>query len=111
MFDYSCHMKDLIEDISYQCGAFDHIDSSRILVGITRSRNNKRDGLQAKLVPMKFKGGMQTMQAGKGDCYEMPKLRNGGKEILYVIYFCLPRFQNLDFDTKMMIIFFPPLCA
>ncbi len=105
MFDYSYHMKRLIADISRRCQAFNHIDSRKILVGVSRSRNNKKHGLQAKLVPLKFQGGRRVIQAA-GDWYcKMPKTMHDGREILYAIYFCLPRFQNLSFDEKMMIIF------
>lgn len=105
MFDYSYRMKKLIADISRRCQAFNHIDSRKILVGVSRSRNNKKHGLQAKLVPLKFQGGRRVIQTA-GDWYcKMPKTIHNGREILYAIYFCLPRFQNLSFDEKMMIIF------
>lgn len=105
MFDYSYHMKKLIADISRRCHAFRHIDSRKILVGVSRARNNRKHGLQAKLVPLKFQGGRRVIQA-TGDWYcKMPKTIIDGREILYAIYFCLPRFQNLSFDEKMMVIF------
>jgi hypothetical protein len=81
-----------------------HVDTTRILVAIARSRNRRRVGLQAKLVPMRFQGGLRVTTIGT-DGYEMPKLLHNGREILYLIYFCLPRFQNLTFETKMTIIF------
>lgn len=105
MFDFSEHMSRLIADISCRCDAFKHIDTERILVGISRSRNRKRHGLQAKLMPLKFKGGLRTAESGNGAYYEIPDLTHEGNEILYVIYFCLPRFQNLSFSAKMTTIF------
>jgi hypothetical protein len=104
MLDYSLNMKKLIEDISRRCAVFKYIDSTAILVGISRSRNKRKDGLQAKLVPMKFQGGLQVTQIDKHG-YEMPKMTHEGNEILYLIYFCLPRFQNLSFQAKMTTIF------
>lgn len=105
MFDFSYHMKRLIRDVSRYCRDFKHIDSKKILVAISRSRNNKKHGLQAKLVPLKFQGGRRVIHAS-GDWYcKMPPLKYEGEEILYVVYFCLPRFQNLSFDEKMTIIF------
>ena len=104
MFDYSYHMKVLVADITRRCSAFAHVDAEKLLIGISRSRNRKRHGLQAKLMPLKFKGGLRTGQIG-GAYYEMPNMTHGGGEILYVIYFCLPRFQNLGFNTKMATIF------
>jgi hypothetical protein len=98
-------MMELIEDISCRCGEFEHFDTRRILVGISRSRNRKRHGLQAKLLPLKFRGGLRTGRIGKNAYYEMPRMIHDGQEILYVIYFCLPRFQNLSFRAKMITIF------
>lgn len=98
-------MMNLIEDIAHRCDAFAHLDTRRILVGISRSRNSKRHGLQAKLMPLKFRGGLRTGRIGKSDYYEMPQVIHDGREILYVIYFCLPRFQNLGFRAKMTTIF------
>ncbi len=105
MFDYSYHMQKLIADISRTSLPFKHIDSRKILVGVSRSRSKSRHGLQAKLVPLKFQGGRRVIQTG-GDWYcKMPRIKYNGHEILYVIYFCLPRFQNLSFNEKMTIIF------
>lgn len=105
MFDYSFHMKELIADIARRSRPFRHIDSHKIFVGVSHSRNRRRHGLQAKLVPLKFQGGKRVIQA-KGDWYcKMPKIVLDGQEILYAIYFCLPRFQNLSFEEKMLIIF------
>jgi hypothetical protein len=98
-------MTNLIDDISHRCDAFDFVDTRRILVGISRSRNRKKYGLQAKLMPLKFRGGLRTGRIGKNDYYEMPRMIHDDHEILYVIYFCLPRFQNLSFRAKMTTIF------
>ncbi|UCD56853.1 MAG: hypothetical protein JSV16_13680 [Candidatus Hydrogenedentota bacterium] len=105
MFDYSHHMKRLTGDISRRCRVFNHIDARRILVGISRSRNNKKHGLQAKLVPLKFQGGRRTIRTDRDWYYKMPRITYDGNEILYVLYFCLPRFQNLSFDEKMTVLF------
>lgn len=105
MFDYSHHMKNLVADISCRCGTFGHIDADRILVGISRSRNKKRHGLQAKLMPLRFQGGLKTTRSEDCEYYEMPPVVHAGRDILYVIYFCLPRFQNLSFKAKLTTIF------
>ncbi len=105
MFDYSHHMKSLVADISARCVDFSHIDADRILVGISRARNRRKDGLQAKLMPLKFQGGLRTTRADKRTFVEMPKMIHRGHEILYVVYFCLPRFQNLSFRAKITTVF------
>ncbi|RJP18261.1 MAG: hypothetical protein C4520_14780 [Candidatus Abyssobacteria bacterium SURF_5] len=105
MYNFSFHMKQLIKDISRSCRELRHIDSKKLLVAISHSRNNKKYGLQAKLVPLKFQGGRRVIRAS-GDWYcKMPPLKYEGEDILYVIYFCLPRFQNLDFKEKLTIVF------
>lgn len=105
MFDFSVHMKRLITDISRHSREFRHINSKKLLVAISRSRNNKRYGLQAKLVPLKFQGGRRVIHTS-GDWYcKMPPILHDGEEILYVVYFCLPRFQNLSFEEKITIVF------
>ncbi len=105
MFDYSYHTKKLVGDISRRCGPLRHVDSHKILVGVSRSRNNKRHGLQAKLVPLKFQWGRRTIQASGNWYCRIPKITYNGNEILYVIYFCVPRFLNLSFDEKLTILF------
>jgi hypothetical protein len=35
----------------------------------------------------------------------MPTLRRGGREVLYLVYFYLPRFQNAPFVHKLQIVF------
>jgi hypothetical protein len=105
MFDYSQHMANLIDDISRRCSEFEFVDTRKILVGISRARNRSRHGLRAKLMPLKFRGGLRTGRIGKSDYYEMPRVIHEGREILYVLYFCLPRFQNLSFKAKMTTIF------
>lgn len=98
-------MKNLITDISIRCPAFSHIQEERILIGVSRSRNRSKYGLQAKVVPMRFEKGHGVIGAGSGSYYEMPTITSDGREILYIVFFSLPRFQNLDFDDKMMVIF------
>jgi len=98
-------MKRLITDISRRSRTFGHIDGRRILVAVSWARNNKKHGLQAKLVPLKFSGGRRTIQTGGNWYCMMPKVLYNGREILYVVYFCLPRFVRLSFDEKLKIIF------
>ena len=104
MFDYSLQMKKLIEDISCRCLAFQDIDVRRILIGVSRARTRRKHGLQAKIVPLKFENGEQDMGQG-GEYYRMPEVVHNGLEILYIIYFCLPRFQDLSFDDKIKTVF------
>lgn len=94
-------MTRLIEDIVKTHPSFDHIDPDNILVVMSRS-NGSRSGVVAKLRPLRFEGGART-RIIRGIEYIAPGVNIGGKDILYVIYFHLPRFLNHgDYKTKLM---------
>ena len=57
-------------------------------------------GIFAKVVPLRFENGAQTTRHGRR-FYRMPPLQHEGREILYLIYFYLPRFQDLGYRDKV----------
>ncbi len=91
-FDFTENMKRLIEDIIKTHPAFSHIDPGNILVAISPSNGN-RDGVVAKLRPMRFEGGSKT-KIIRGIGFSVPGVYFNGNEVLYIIYFHLPRFLN-----------------
>jgi hypothetical protein len=104
MFDYSGQMHRLIRIIAERSPEFRHIDASRLLVSLTPARNNSSYGLHGKLVPLRFERGRQRKKV-RGATYSMPRIEVGGREMLYIIYFCLPRFQDQSFQDKLSTIF------
>ncbi len=85
-------MRRLLEDIIKTHPAFSHIDPANLLVAISPSNGN-RNGVVAKLRPMRFEGGLKT-KIIRGIEFSAPGVCLKGNEILYIIYFHLPRFLN-----------------
>ena len=58
-------------------------------------------GLYASLTPMRFAGGARV-EKRRGRYYTSQTLRDGqGREMLYILSFCLPRFMDLEFREKL----------
>jgi predicted metallopeptidase len=103
-FHFSRHMRLLCQDIIARTHDLQHIDMSRVLVGVTRARSRRPHGLQARLTPLRFHQG-QTTQRRRGWLYQVQRYHVAGIEILYLLTFCLPRFLDLAFSEKMITIF------
>jgi predicted metallopeptidase len=103
-FDFSQRMRRLCADVVARCAPFHHIDTDRILFGVTQARLARPDGLQAKIIPMRFHGGRLTRQR-HGKVYQVQRYWVDGVEILYLINFCLPRFLDQSFDSKFVTVF------
>jgi hypothetical protein len=84
--------------------AIAHIDLNRIAVTFTPSRQRGGYGLQAKLTPMKLKGGSnETVRRGRP--YVVQRFFVGDVELLYVLTFVLPRLLDRPFEDKLVTIF------
>ncbi|HJZ90113.1 MAG TPA: hypothetical protein VKE40_04525 [Gemmataceae bacterium] len=103
-FDFSAAMRTLCEDVVRQSALFGHVDLSRVLFTITRSRNGYRHGLQARVTPLRFRGG-QMITVYRGVPYQVQRLTLHGRDMLYLVTFCLPRFLNRDFEDKLVTVF------
>jgi len=103
-FDFCAAVHDLCATISKQSESFRHIDVSRMLFAVSQARNGRVHGLQARVTPMRFAGGKLTNRL-HGTEYLVQRFRYEGREILYVMTFCLPRFLNQDFDEKVVTLF------
>ena len=98
----------LITDIVSRMDEFNHIDPSRILVCVSSTRVGGVHGTYAKIHPLRFENGSRTKAIGRGmrrHVYESPTVTHRGVEMLYVIYFLVPRFLNLPFREKMITLF------
>ncbi|VVB97440.1 Uncharacterised protein [uncultured archaeon] len=91
-FDFTANMKRLVEDIVKTHPDFSHIALNKIFIAISPS-NHRRDGVVAKLRPLRFEGGSRT-RVCRGTEYIFPEVLINGNNILYVVYFHLPRFLN-----------------
>jgi hypothetical protein len=98
----------LIADIVRRMAEFAHIETARLMVCVSTTRNGGACGTYAKIHPLRFAGGSRTMTARRGrrtfTC-TMPAITHRGAEMLYVIYFLVPRFLNLPLREKLVTIF------
>ncbi len=91
-FDFTGNMALLVDDIIKTHPFFKHIRIENILIAISPSNGN-RNGIVAKLRPLLFEGGSQT-KVVRGIEYAAPEVIINGINILYIVYFHLPRFLN-----------------
>ncbi|MCZ7355944.1 MAG: putative metallopeptidase [Candidatus Methanoperedens sp.] len=91
-FDFTGNMTLLVEDIAKTHPSFSHIQLNNILIAISPS-NGSRNGVVAKMRPMRYEGGSKT-RVHRGIEYITPEVNINGKDILYIVYFHLPRFLN-----------------
>jgi hypothetical protein len=104
-FDFSGHVRELCADIVRHCDELKHIDVSRLLFGMTQARSGQRHGLQARVTPMRFRHGRLTRKRREGGFYQVQRYFVEGREMLYLVTFCLPRFLDQDFDDKFITLF------
>jgi hypothetical protein len=103
-FDFTAAMHELCEDVSGRCETLRHIHMPRVLVTFTPSRNRSRYGLQARLTPLRFRHGVLTRRHGASE-YQVQRFIVDGREMLYVLTFCLPRFLDQSFEEKLVTVF------
>jgi hypothetical protein len=103
-FDFCGHVRRLCADIARHCEELGHIDVSRLLFGMTQARSGSPHGLQARVTPLRFRGGRLTRRR-RGVTYQVQRYVVNGREMLYLVTFCLPRFLDQDFDDKMITLF------
>jgi hypothetical protein len=98
----------LIAHIAGHVEEFGHIDPRRVLVCVSSTRSGGVHGTYAKIHPLRFEDGTRckTIRHGTGrHDYEMPLITHRGVEMLYVVYFLVPRFLNLPFREKLITLF------
>lgn len=103
-FDFCAAVRRLCADITTRCAELAHVDVSRLLFAVTQARNGRLRGLQARVTPLRFRGGHLTRQR-HGVCYQVQRYFIDGQEMLYLITFCLPRFLDQNFDEKFITLF------
>lgn len=104
-FDFTAAMHRVCSDIIGRTPELAHVDLSRIAVSFTQARKGGLYGLFASLTPLRFAGGAET-QLRRGRTYAIQKFREpGGRELLYILTFCLPRFADLSLREKLITIF------
>lgn len=103
-FDFCGHVRRLCADIVARCPELGHIDPSRLLFGMTQARSGRARGLQARVTPLRFRGGA-LRRVRRGVPYQVQRYVVDGREMLYLVTFCLPRFLDAQFDDKCITLF------
>ncbi|MEM1063205.1 MAG: hypothetical protein AAGJ97_12840 [Planctomycetota bacterium] len=104
MFDFSVAMDRLCRDISERVDDFAHVDMNRVAVTFAQTRRRVLHGMQAKLTPLRFAGGAEQ-EVRHGRRYGVERVRVGGREMLYILTFYLPRFCEHPFREKLVTVF------
>ncbi|MBI1922166.1 MAG: hypothetical protein HYS23_13920 [Geobacter sp.] len=103
----TAELEGLIADISSRMEEFRHIDPQKVLLCVSTTRTGGVHGTFAKIHPLRFEDGSRTAVIRRGRrsfrC-EMPSINRQGEEMLYVIYFLVPRFLNLPLREKLITI-------
>jgi hypothetical protein len=94
-------MWDVVRDIVATMPEFGHVDLNRVLLSISQARQSSKHGTYAYCFPMRFEGGAEeTVQ--RGHRFRMRPIIHNGKELLYLLYFVLPRFhEEQDYHEKL----------
>jgi hypothetical protein len=103
-FDFCAHVRRLCGDIAARTPELRHIDVGRILFAFTQARNGRTHGLQARVTPLRFRGGRLTRRHASVT-FQVQRYFVDGREVYYLMTFCLPRFLNQGFDEKFVTLF------
>lgn len=106
MLDFNAAMRDLITEVVRHVGEFAPIRADQLWVSATFNRRPRRGGLLAYVLPLKYREGSPVERRERnGKVYHwamLPTFDPGSKkEVLYIVYFMLPRFYNLTLREKM----------
>lgn len=102
-FDFTRAMGELCDDITNRHEAFMHIDMSRVAVCFAQARSSVLHGMQAKLTPMRFENGA-LRERRENQTWTVQRLYLGKREMLYILTFYLPRFQEQSLKEKFVTI-------
>ncbi len=101
-FDFTLHIRRVCDDMASRLGELSHIDMSRVAVSVCQARKAVPYGMFASLTPLRFAGGAATT-IRRGRPVTIQRVQDdSGREMLYILSFYLPRFQNLDFREKLI---------
>ena len=100
-FDFTAHMRSLCVELCARLDELAHVDVARIAIRFCQARKSVTHGLQASLTPLRFQGGALECRR-RGRTYTVERIYDRhGREMLYLLSFYLPRFQNRTFEEKL----------
>lgn len=103
-FDFCGHGRRLLEDMVARTPDLAHVRLPQILIGVLQARNGRPHGLQARVTPLRFPHG-RLQRRRRDTVYQVQRYFLGEHEFLYLMTFCLPRFQNQSFNDKVITLF------
>lgn len=98
----------LIAHVTGRVPELAHIDPTRLLVCISSTRGAGVRGTYARIHPLRFPGGARSVERRRGRhtwVSTMPTIVHRQVEILYIIYFLVPRFLDLSLRVKLITVF------
>ena len=103
-FDFTHQVRGVCGDMVTRLPELAHIDMGRVAVSFCQTRNGTGCGIFASLTPLRFAGGATT-SLRRGRPHTVQRVCDtAGREMLYILSFYLPRFQNLVLREKLITI-------
>lgn len=100
-FNITDHFRAVCADIVARLEEFSHIDLTRVAIRGCQARAPGPYGMQASLTPLRFQNGaLETIRRGRRYRVQ-PIVAPDGREMLYLLSFYLPRFQDQSFEEKV----------
>lgn len=100
-FNFTLHMRQLCAELTSRLPEFAHVEIDRVAIRFCQARKSVRHGLQASLTPLRFEAGQLSGQR-RGRTWTVERLFDAsGREMLYLLSFYLPRFQERSFEDKL----------
>jgi predicted metallopeptidase len=104
LFNFNQAITEVIAEIIKYTDDFAHIDLNKVQISAAFNRKRRGTGLLAYVLPLRYKDGSSTQTKLRGaQAFHfsiLPTYRDGA-EILYILYFMLPRFLNLPKKDKL----------
>lgn len=94
----------LVRELVQVIDDFKHIEPNKIGISATKSKSGTSSGVLAYIIPLRYGEGSPiniTQQGGRWYHWAMLPYYYKSSELLYIIYFLLPRFLNLSFEKKI----------
>ncbi len=104
-FDFTGHIRRLCADMIARVEELSHIDLDRVAIRYCQTRKAVSHGIQASLTPLRFQDG-SLFTTRRRRRWTIQRLHDpSGREMLYLLSFYLPRFQQLPFAEKLVTVF------
>lgn len=104
-FDFTAHIRQLCDDMVTRVEELAHIDLDRVAIRYCQARKAVAHGIQASLTPLRFHEGSRYTTRRRRKWTIERLTDSSGREMLYLLSFYLPRFQQLPFEEKLVTVF------